>query len=498
MVASMDARKNDRVFALKIAGFFLVIGFLIYGHSVYSNRFVTLDDNYLIYENEQVLRPSLQSFHHIFTTYDPELYVPFTFLSLQLDYMIGGLHPTMYHLTNLLLHIANAIGVALLALALMQRRSIAWLAGLLFLLHPVQVEAVAWAAARKDLLSTFFLVAALLTYVRYVRFHSTRMIVATTFLSIAAILSKPTAIVLPLLLLLIDWYLGHRYEKRLVYEKVPIIGLALGLGIIAIQGKSGGWTGLGALQVFLMMCKSMAFSLAHVVWPVHLSVFYLQPPELIAFSSLSLVLSAVFVAWLGISFFVFARTYRTLLFSGLFFFFTFMPSLLSFYHNEYYLTSDRYLYVPMIALCLMAAVAMIRMIEHQKIIWFQRILIAFVSTILMIFGVLSFRQSLVWHDGVSLFSRVLSLSPDSWIAHQNRAGASLMAGDTQSATDDLIAATRIRPDIWFIQAMLGSVYEERKQYSFAEASYRKALAISPDSIIAEQLSSRIDAMKKIK
>ena len=146
----------DRRVVLKVILGFLAAGFLMYGFSL-GNEFVRFDDGMLITENPAVRVINAASLKAIFTHFDPELYIPLTLMSYQLDFLLGGADPLMYHLTNLVLHIFNALLVSWLVYAISKGRpGVALLAGFLFLAHPLHTEAVAWASARKDVLSAFF------------------------------------------------------------------------------------------------------------------------------------------------------------------------------------------------------------------------------------------------------------------------------------------------------------------------------------------------------
>ena len=140
---------------------------LIYSRSLW-NDFVLWDDDYLIVHNPLIRSLSPHAIWTAFTSYDPELYIPLTFLSYQLNYLIGGLHPFIFHLTNLLLHGINAMLISRIAFKLSQKN--VWItaaAGLLFAVHPLHTEAIVWASARKDVLASTFFLVSLFLYLRY-------------------------------------------------------------------------------------------------------------------------------------------------------------------------------------------------------------------------------------------------------------------------------------------------------------------------------------------
>src|SRR3989344_3646014 len=175
-----------RRYVLSSLGIALLIG-TVYGRAVLQNDFVTWDDGLLITENPIIQDISWENVKAAFTTYDPELYIPLTFLTYQMDYAVWGMRPFGFHLTNLILHTGNAILVFWLMTLLLknfQRTSnnqitnniitrtpgnvwIALAVALLWSLHPLNTEAVAWASARKDLLSGFFFLLSVCGYLQW-------------------------------------------------------------------------------------------------------------------------------------------------------------------------------------------------------------------------------------------------------------------------------------------------------------------------------------------
>lgn len=137
---------------------------LVYLPSVLRNGFVSIDDGLLITANAAVQSLSPWTLWTIFTSYDPELYIPLTLFTYQIEWAIVGAQPILFHLSSLLLHVGSGVFLFLLLRKIFGTEYIAFFGALLFLLHPVHSEAVAWAAARKDVLSAFFFFASLYFY----------------------------------------------------------------------------------------------------------------------------------------------------------------------------------------------------------------------------------------------------------------------------------------------------------------------------------------------
>src|SRR3989338_4884726 len=181
---------------------------LVYLPSVLHNGFVSIDDGLLITKNAAVQSLNPRTLWHIFTSYDPELYIPLTLFTYQMEWALAGAQPILFHLTNILLHIGSGIFLFLLLRRIFSVEIIAFFGALIFLLHPLHTEAVALAAARKDVLSAFFFLGSLYFYERS-RQEKKEVFPWWSFaFFLLALLSKVTVVLLPILLILLDWRRG--------------------------------------------------------------------------------------------------------------------------------------------------------------------------------------------------------------------------------------------------------------------------------------------------
>lgn len=205
-----------------------------------GHEFVYYDDRTYISNNENISGLTSENIIWAFTASRASNWHPVTCLSHMLDYQLYGLNPKGHHLTNVLFHIVNAI---LLFLVLRRMTGALWQSALvaaLFALHPLNVESVAWAAERKNVLSSFFWLATMWAYIGYVEKKSVRRY-GLVFLFLAlGLMSKPMLVTLPFVLLMMDyWPLGRLKpgEKgenisRLIIEKVPLLALAVGSSVV--------------------------------------------------------------------------------------------------------------------------------------------------------------------------------------------------------------------------------------------------------------------------
>lgn len=470
--------RSWRDWRLPLLGIALLV-VTVYARSIVGNAFVSIDDGVLIYRNPIVRGVTLANIRASFSTYDPELYVPLTFLSYQLDYAVGGLAPPVYHATNLLLHALNAVLVALLVLRLTGRRWAALAAGTIFAIHPLHTEAVAWAAARKDLLSSTFFLLTVLSYLRWREDGRRRRYVASIIWFLLGLLAKVSIVVAPVILLLIDWLQGRRLERRAWIEKAPHAALSIVFGIVAIAGKSGG--GALVLERALLGAKAAMFYLWKLAVPINLSVLYpytkpitLAQPDLF-FSLLALIALFAF-AWL------LRHRARSILFAWTWYLLLLAPSFVNVAKGQevmrdVYFGSDRYAYLASIGVFLAACLAVDAVVEKKPRI------IRFLCSlgVLGILGTLTFRQSLVWRNTETLMAHALALYPNAHLAHSYRGQFLHEKGDDEGAVTAYRASLRIRPNATAAFSM-GVSLERLGRIPEALAAYEEALAVSPGDL----------------
>ncbi|HOX22518.1 MAG TPA: hypothetical protein PLL10_03565, partial [Elusimicrobiales bacterium] len=186
------------------------------------NGFVNWDDDYYIFANPLIQNWSWTSLKNIFLGFHAHYYAPLTFLSFGVEHLLAGTAPWLYHLDNVLLHALNGYLSYRFCLLLSGHRGTALLSALLFALHPLRVESVAWVTERKDLLYASFYLLALNAYLNYLdRELKPRFLIASSGWLLCSLLSKPMAVTLPLALLAIDFYRRRTLTLRMIAEKLP-------------------------------------------------------------------------------------------------------------------------------------------------------------------------------------------------------------------------------------------------------------------------------------
>jgi tetratricopeptide (TPR) repeat protein len=467
---------------LWVAAGFLLLSIAIYGASL-RNEFVRWDDGSLIYENAAVRQISLRSLKTFFTTYDPELYIPLTFLVYQIDFAIGGTDTVVYHLTNLLLHTVNALLVAWLALLLTRRKWAALLAGLLFAVHPLHTEAVAWASALKDVLSTAFFLGSLVAYLYYIESERRKHYIVSLLLFALGLLSKVMVITLPIVLFLVDFQQGRRWNARTFLEKIPYLALSVLFGIIALYGKEAIIREMTPLQSVLLSVKSVIFALTKLFFPFGLSVLYPYTDPITISSPAFFVPALVLAALLALTV-VSLRWTREIFFGVAFFLITIAPTFTNLSKGEIYLFSDRYAYIPSIGILLLVALGIeylreLPMRTRAKQQW-QIGLSVVIGLVLVGLSVKAYAQSFVWRDTESLFRNVIAFYPNSYFAHNNLGNAYRRKDKLDEAVSEFKKSIAIKPHV---KTLSNLAAVERKQGLIDEAlaTYDRAKQLDPES-----------------
>jgi tetratricopeptide (TPR) repeat protein len=327
-------------------------------------NFVNYDDNDYVFANNMVKRGlTWPSIVWAFTTLDAKIWHPLTWLSYLLDSQIYGLNPAGYHLTNLLLHLANSI---LLYLLLQRMTKASWpsaLAAAFFGLHPLHVESVAWISERKDVLSALFWMLSVLSYVRYVEeiklgsLKSRRYYLWSIVLFALGLMAKPMLVTLPFVLLLLDYWplqRGRGSFRRLLTEKAPFFMLAAAASVVAflVARHGGAVEALAGMPLGARLANvpiSYARYIGKTFWPVHLAVLYpVQrhwPLWEVAGASLFLALVTILGIW--------RRRAQPYLAVGWFWFLGMLVPVIGLVQVNSMSMADRYDYLPGIGLSIM-------------------------------------------------------------------------------------------------------------------------------------------------
>jgi tetratricopeptide (TPR) repeat protein len=454
----------------------LVVVTLVVLWPVLRNDFVSYDDGLYVTQNPQVLRGLTPENVRWAWSARIGMWHPLTWLSLQLDAELFGKKPWAFHGTNLLLHTVN---VLVLFWALRRTSGDVWrsaLVALLFAVHPLNVESVAWVAERKGLLSTFFGFLALLAYSAYVARPGIKRYLWVAGLMVLSLLAKPTMVTLPLLLLLLDyWPLGRFSWGTALREKLPLVALVILFCVVAIEAQQN----VGALPSLDMV--SLEARLAHLpmayvsylgkaIWPTHLAVFYQHPGnefhlgETIAAAALLLALSTVVL---------FRPLRRGYLVVGWFWFCLTLGPVSGLVQVGLQGMADRYTYVPLVGLFVALAWGIGEVVERWKVA--RAWVLGLTAGCLVACLVLTYRQVGVWKDTQSLFEHAIAVTPTCDVGHANLALLHWGRGQHREAIEHLLQAHAERPQYASYSHKLGEWLLVVGRIDEGLASYAQAL-----------------------
>ncbi|TSC60745.1 MAG: hypothetical protein Greene041662_118 [Candidatus Peregrinibacteria bacterium Greene0416_62] len=407
----------------------LALTVLMYLPGVFRNDFVTLDDMLLITNNDKVHRLNPEYIWRIFTSYDPELYVPLTLLTYQIEYAVAGLHPFLYHLDNLLLHLGSIVLVFAVLKKLTKNEVLALFVAGIFALHPLNVEAVSWAAARKDILSGFLILLSLWTFMRYRETKSKQWYQWSLGIFTLALLAKVSIILIPFSLILLDVLCGNFHKRKCLMEFGPFTGIAILFGCIAVFGKNLQLRELGIMEQILLSAKALVFYLWKFLLPTGLTVYQPQfSPVMI--TSPEFLASIVCVITVTILAVMLRKRFPLLTFGLAFAVLAIAPSFLNFWKKDMlYFASDRYAYIGGIGVALALTTLLWPFLERLA----PRIRSIVVSVIALLLAGTTFVQAQTWRDSTALYTRALKIHPGFAVALNNLGAATYTAGDTAGA-----------------------------------------------------------------
>ena len=221
----------------------VILTIAVYFKSLNNQFLVNWDDNVYVTTNNDIRNTNDKDFlKKTFTDYVHGNYHPLTMLSLSMDYKKHKLDPKAYHKTNLNIHILNSLLVFLLIWLLTKQKWVSFITSVLFAIHPMHIESVAWISERKDLLYSFFFLAALCLYTLYCIKEKNKIVYysAALILFVFSTLSKGMAASFPFILFIIDFYLDKKITLKRAIDKVPFLLIAVIMGFVALDAQKAG------------------------------------------------------------------------------------------------------------------------------------------------------------------------------------------------------------------------------------------------------------------
>ena len=489
MKSKKPKSKKESNFKPEINNLWLKGGILIAGlifafyFQTFQFDFVNWDDQVNVYENENVVNFDVKG---IFTDHVIGNYNPLSNFTLAVEYLLVKESPGLYHFNNVLLHIICSLLVYLLMKRLGLSFLVSFLAAILFGIHPMRVESVAWVTERKDVLFGVFYLLSLLLYISYYRTKKAAYFILSVLVFILSLLSKIQAVALPFSLLLIDYWFERKLTLKSVSEKIPFFLLSLITGLIGIhflrqQGSLEVGNIMPVFQRLFIGSYSFVVFIVKSVVPFQTSAIYIFPAELSAIHYLSMLPA---LAVIGVAA-VYFKTKRFISFGILFFTLNIVFVLQVVGAGQGFI-ADRFTYIPYIGLFLIYAVLFEKLLvkfQNRKVLLYPALVIY-----LLLISIQTFNQIKVWQNSETLWTDVIKKQPDAVLAYNNLAHYYIQQKQPEKALANYNIAIELQPEKAQTYNNRGKIYFERGEFDKALMDYNKSLSIEPE--FADALANR--------
>jgi tetratricopeptide (TPR) repeat protein len=495
----------------------LVVVTLALYNPVNQNPFINCDDPSYITENPYIhsgltwdtVRWAMTS------TGQAGFWHPLTWLSHALDIELFHFNPAGHHLFSLLIHSLNAALLFLLLISATKRAVPSMMVAALFALHPLNVESVAWAAERKNVLCTLFVLATVGAYGWYASRPGWKRYLAAAVLFACALASKPMAVTLPFALLLLDYWPLERVGKKeggepttrqvsfsaAVAEKIPLLILsALTCYVTMIAQRAAGATRssaqIGLASRLSNAVVAYAAYLWKLMWPLHLTPVYPHPGN--SLPAWQIAASLVVLAAITASAMRSSKKY--FLAGWLWFLGILFPSIGIVQVGDQAM-ADRFAYIAEIGIFVAVVWALADVFDARRIDA-RRINVAWRAipavAVLAFFAALTHRQIAYWHSSYDLWTHALAITQNNFVAEDNMGGALLLRGEIEAAYPHFVAASRINPQDPMSRSNLGTYAQSHGRFQEALDQYDRVISLTSDSsLLAQVYANRGAALREL-
>jgi protein O-mannosyl-transferase len=480
--------------SVKVALYLLVLSvctWVVYTPALKAKFTINWDDDRYVTLNKDITTDSEEAWHNLLTKPYAENYHPLTMLSLKLDYTIGKLRPSVYHRTNLLIHIGSALLVFWLVLLWVKNKEVALLCALVFAVHPLNVESVAWVSERKNVLYGFFFLASLVAYQYYSLTSKWLFYLFSILLFVMSLLSKGMAVSLSVTLIAIDLF--NRREVgiwKLCLEKLPFFFLSFFFGFLAIHHQP---TEVSEIDIYslepvlnpwydklLIATHNLAHYLYKLLLPIDLVCLYPYPTRISGFLPWHFYVVPPFIlaglCYVVVRLWKMRHQYSMLLLLGLAVFVLNIALLLQLLPVGIAIMADRYAYIPSVGFSLFLGVGYWYAIEKKA--EFKNVVLVLLAVYVVFLSVLAHERTKVWKDSLSLWSD-LNEKEDFAFGYFQTGVAKSDLEDYEGALKDY--QTCIQKDARAYKAYnnIGIILAKKGQYAEAIRFYDKVIQLYP-------------------
>ena len=459
-----------------------------------NNRFTCWDDQLYVVDNTDIRTLHGDSVYYTlkktFTTYSVGNYHPLTMLSYCLEYDLFKLRSKPYHVTNFVLHTLNVLLVFVFIWLLAKRHWIAFITALLFAVHPMHVESVAWISERKDVLYAFFFLSALCTYLLYLQKEEKKKVFywLTFLLFTFSCFSKGMAICFPFVLFAIDLFLSRGITRKTFVEKIPFLILSIIFGYIAIQAQKA----LGALdnipstsfiEKLLLACYELMMYGWKFIFPIHLSMFYNYPIKINGWYPSAIYISPFILILFAGLIYKYQKNNKEVLF-GLAFFVINIFIVLKVVPVGNAIMADRYSYMSYIGLFFILGYFINKIADLPSTQ--QKQLKNFVVIVFSLYSIvccyLSFQRTKIWKNSINLFTDAIEKQEGSAFTFTYRGISYFYDQQYSNALNDFNQAIKLDSNYAEAYRSRGSFYYIMQNNNAALMDYNKVLKLDPHQL----------------
>lgn len=466
-----------------------------------------MDDLGYVTGNPLIRSIDLRFFGRVFTTVVLNNWHPLTIISYALDYTLWGLNPFGYHLTNIIFHTANTFLAGTLAFRLASLSGQKEDAGgaiitgmvtaLVFGLHPLHVESVAWVAERKDVVSCFFFLLSVLSYIRYAGGRPNFYFISLGFFALS-LLSKAMAVTLPVVLIILDYYPLRRLRPgwtgalKSAFEKAPYFILSIALSVVTLLAQRGAYVDLekyGFPARLASALEAYIFYLYKMLLPFGLAPYYQIQTGAAFFDPALLASVALF---LSITAFCLLTDKKVFKAAWLYYLITLFP-VIGLIQVGGQAAADRYTYIPGIAPSILLGAGAGVLSKRAG----KKPLSAIMAVLALALVVLTIRQEAIWKDTLTLWNHEIRLFPGRVkIAYNSRGGAYRELHDYRRALEDFNTAISLDPGYAMPYNNRGLVYRDAGDYARALSDFSTSISLDPRNAVA--FINRADTYKDLR
>jgi tetratricopeptide (TPR) repeat protein len=478
-VNSRQSKRRERLSSLGIVLFTLII----YLPGI-NNSFLNWDDNWYIAHNTFISDFTMSGIVNMFTHLFHSQYSPLVMVVLSFLKSTFGLNPIPFHLVSLFFHFLNAYLIFRFIGLLTGKTNLALLISAFFAVHPLQVESVAWMSAMKIVVSTSFLLISLIYYIKYRNTGKLGNYYLSLLVFVAAMLSKEQTLVLPLMIIAIDYFHDRKlFDRKVVFEKIPyffLSGLFVIVTIVAVytQGFEGEIPSFNMYVQIEFVLYSLLNYLSKFILPINLSSYYPYPSSI---NYYYLVFPILMVAFVIISIKRKLLTKKEILFAIAFFLINIFLTFQIVPVRKIYM-ADRYMYLPMIGVLLVFGFVFARLFSLDK--KNRNYLIPVVSLFFLLFFTLSFSRVKTWESSLSLWDDVIYKTGRTYFPLLKRGISYRQGNNYDAALSDLSGSIDLQPDNYYAFEERGYIYLIKEDYILAKNDFIEAARLHPKSSYA--------------